>query len=98
LPGSFLARLCADLVAVIGVFVRPDDAPDVEYAEFRMTSESQRRQLDARVDRGRPAVDLARDRARPQRVHADLVDAAELTRLQFRRERRRNEDLGFLVG
>src|SRR5205814_9538929 len=60
-PDAFLARLFADLGAVVGVLVGPDVAPDVEIAEFGMSGERQWRQLDPLADRGRPAVDLARE-------------------------------------
>src|SRR5262249_23678835 len=96
-PDAFLSRLLADFGAVVGVFVRPDVAPDVEVAEFGMTGECQRRQLRAFTDLRRPAVDLARYRAGLQRVEADLVNAAKLARFELWRERRRDEDLALLV-
>src|SRR5713226_3012072 len=96
-PDAFLPGFFADLEAGGGVLVGPDVAPDVEVAEFGMAGKRQRRQLYSLVDRGRPTVDLVWDRARPHRIEADLVDAAELARLELWRERRRDEDLAGLV-
>src|SRR5438132_12929819 len=79
-PDTFLAGLFADREALGRVLVRPDVAPAVEPAEFRVPGEGQRRQLHAIGDRCAPAIDDAGDAAWLQGVEADLVEPAELAR------------------
>src|SRR5438874_1854053 len=62
-PDAFLAGLFSDREALGRVLVRPDVAPTVEAAEFRMPSEGQRRELHAVSDRCAPAIDDAGDAA-----------------------------------
>src|ERR1700686_5052466 len=88
-PDAVLAGLFADREALGRVLVRPDVAPAVEAAEFRVPGEGERRQLDALGDRCAPAIDDAGDAAWLQGVKADLVEPAELARFELRRKRRR---------
>src|SRR5205823_14732312 len=60
-PDAFLAGLFSDREALGRVLVRPDVAPTVEAAEFRVPSEGQRRELHAVGDRCAPAIDDAGD-------------------------------------
>src|SRR5437763_6940825 len=62
-PDAFLAGLFSDREALGRVLVRPDVAPTVEAAEFRVPSEGQWRELHAVGDRCAPAIDDAGDAA-----------------------------------
>src|SRR5947207_925231 len=73
-----------DREALGRVLVRPDVAPTVEAAEFRVPSEGQRRELHAVGDRCAPAIDDARDAAWLQGIEADLVETTELARFELR--------------
>src|ERR1700687_3995606 len=97
-PAAFVAGTFADRAALGGILVSPDVAPAIEPAEFGIPGAGQRRQFDALGDLGAPAVDDAGNAARLQRVGSDLVEVAELARLELRRERRRQEDLALLIG
>src|SRR5204863_6574400 len=94
-PDAFLAGLFADGEALGHVLVRPDVAPAVEPAEFRVPGEGERRQLDAIGDRCTPAIDDAGDAAWLQGVEADLIETAELARFELRRKRQK--DFAFLL-
>src|SRR4051812_15915013 len=96
-PDAVQPRLFADLEPLLGVLIGPDMAPEVQIAELGMPGEGQWRARDSLADCARPTLDLPGDRAGSQRVHADLVDAAELARFELRRERRRDENLAGLV-
>src|SRR5438132_9977234 len=96
-PDAFLAGLFADREALGRVLVRPDVAPAVEAAEFRVPGEGERRQLDALGDRCAPAIDNARDAARLQGVQADLIETANVARFELRRKRRRQKNFALLV-
>jgi hypothetical protein len=67
--------------------------PVVEPAELGVPGAHQRRKLDALGDMRAPAVDHPGDAARLEGVDADLVEVAELARLECRRERRREIDV-----
>src|ERR1700738_1445548 len=97
-PHAFVTGTFADREALGGILVGPDMAPAVEPAELGVPGAGQRRQFDALGDLGAPAVDDAGNAARLQRVGSDLVEVAELARLELRRERRRQEDLALLLG
>src|SRR5437660_9717681 len=96
-PDAFLAGLFSDREALGRVLVRPDVAPTVEAAEFRVPSEGQRRELHAVGDLCAPAIDDAGDAAWLQGVEADLVETAELARFELRRKRRRQKDFALLL-
>src|SRR6516165_5748036 len=96
-PDALGPRLLADAEAIARVLVGPDMAPFVEPAEFRIPGAHQRRELGARLDMRAPAVDYPRDTAWFKGIDADLVEAAVLTRLERRRERRREINVGLLV-
>jgi len=83
-PDAVLAGLFSDREALRRILVRPDVAPAVEPAEFRMPGEGQRRQLDSLGDRRAPAIDDARNAARLQGVETDLIETAELARFELR--------------
>src|SRR5947207_9769917 len=96
-PDAFLAGLFSDREALARVLVRPDVAPTVEAAEFRVPSEGQRRELHAVGDRCAAAVDHAGDAAWLQGIEADLVETAELAGFELRRKRRRQKDFALLL-
>src|ERR1700730_12797751 len=96
-PDAVLAGLFADREAFGRVLVRPDVAPAVEAAEFRVPGEGERRQLDALGDCCAPAIDNARDAARLQGVEANLVETAKLARFELRRKRRRQKNFALLL-
>jgi hypothetical protein len=72
----------ADREALGGILVGPDVAPAVEPAQLGIPGAGQRRQFDTLGDLGAPAVDDAEDATRLQRAGADLVEVAELARLE----------------
>src|SRR3954451_8238981 len=79
-PDAILARLFANIEALLRVLIRPDVAPAVEASEFGMAGKDQRRTFGAFPDCGAPAVDLLGDRARTHRIDADFVEVAVLGR------------------
>src|ERR1700736_4433729 len=97
-PDAFVAGTFADREALGGILIGPDVAPAVEPAELGIPGAGQGRQFDALGDLGAPAVDDAGNAARLQRVGADLIEVAELARLELRRERRRQENFALLIG
>jgi hypothetical protein len=68
-------------------------APFVEPAELGIPGADERRELDPLSDVSAPAVDDTRDRARLEGIDADLIEIAELPRLERGGERCREIDV-----
>src|SRR5271165_1680091 len=92
-PDALCPRLFADAEAVGGVLIGPDMTPFVEAAELRIPGADQWRELDAFGDVPAPAVDHPRDAAWYEGIDADLIEIAELARLELGREGRREIDV-----
>src|SRR5262245_44559411 len=73
-PHALLARLVADLHALVHARVGPDVHEAVGLAELHASGEHDRRELDALGQLGLPAVGRGGQRAALEGVVADLVD------------------------